>query len=111
MDLGPKKSEVQQSQNLILLLAVAWPETPIQACPLPAVPAGLSPGASHRLSLSQVDRPIPRVDCQQASAAVQLPVNLILANLSLSRNRHVEINMAITGVEIHIRRKIAGDLQ
>src|ERR1700733_13371726 len=54
------------------------------------------------LTLPQVDRSITGVNHQQISAAVQLAANLALTNLSFGRDRHVQIDVAIPGVQVYV---------
>jgi hypothetical protein len=40
---------------------------------------------------------------QQISAAVQLATDLIFTNLALSRDRHIQVDVAVSGVEVYVR--------
>src|SRR5579864_1068752 len=69
------------------------------------------PRFSYRLSFSQMNGAIAGTDCQQAAAAVELAVNIVLANLSFGRDRHVEIDVAVAGVQVNIGGEVTRDFQ
>jgi hypothetical protein len=69
------------------------------------------PCFSYRLSFSQMNGAVTGTNRQQAAAAVELATNIVLANLSFGRDRHVEIDVAVACVQVNIRGEVAGDFQ
>jgi hypothetical protein len=58
-----------------------------------------------------MNRSIARSDDQRTPATVELAVNFALANLALGGDRHIKIDMAITGVQVNVRRQFARDFK
>jgi hypothetical protein len=48
---------------------------------------------------------------QQISAAVQLATNFVLANLAFGGNRHVQVDVAVAGVQINVRCEVVGNFE
>src|SRR6266496_6105085 len=65
----------------------------------------------YRSTLPQMNRSISRVDRERVAAAIELAMNFILANLALGGNRHIEINVAVAGVQADIGGQFAGDFE
>src|SRR5271165_2823661 len=59
-----------------------------------------------QLDLPQADRPISGVNDQQISAAIQLAANFAFANLAFGRNWHVQVDVAVSGVQIDVGGQI-----
>ena len=58
-----------------------------------------------------MDRSISRSYGEQTATAVELAVNLVLSQLSLGRDRHIEVDVTVAGVQVDIRRQIVRNLQ
>src|SRR5579872_6667956 len=60
------------------------------------------------LRLLQPDRSIPGVNCQQFPATVDFAVNILLAKAAFNCDRHVDADMAVTGMQVHVGSKVVG---
>src|SRR5260370_40375311 len=58
-----------------------------------------------------MNRSISCMNGERVAAAVEFPVNFVLSNLSLSRDRHVEVDVAITGMQAYVGRKLTWNFQ
>src|SRR5579859_4416868 len=58
-----------------------------------------------------MDGAVPGADGEQAASAVDLAVDLVLANLAFCGYGHIEIDMAIAGVKVDVSGQIAGHFQ
>ena len=63
------------------------------------------------LSFSQMNGAVAGMDRQQAAAAIHLAMDFILANLSFRRDRHIEIDVAVAGVQVNIRGEVTRNFQ
>src|SRR5579863_7126809 len=63
------------------------------------------------LRLFNPDRAIASVDGEQVSAAVHFSMDILVADTSLHRNRHVHIDVTVAGVQVNVSGKVVGQLQ
>src|ERR1700730_19085348 len=54
------------------------------------------------LTFPQMDRSVARPDRHETSATIDLAADVVLTQLSFGRDRNVQIDMAVAGVQIHI---------
>src|SRR5712691_1373272 len=68
-------------------------------------------GNRSLLAFPQPDRSIPSMNQQQISAPVEFAANLVFANLAFGRYRHIEIDVAVAGVQIYVCGKVLWNFQ
>src|SRR5258708_35495987 len=57
------------------------------------------------LTLPQMDRSVSGPDRHEISATIDLAVDVIFTKLSLGCNRNFQIDVTVTGVQVHVGRQ------
>src|ERR1700681_3457974 len=58
-----------------------------------------------------MNRSVANADGQQAAPAVELAVDFVLTNLPFCSDGHVEIDVAVAGMQVYISRQFAWDFE
>src|SRR5579864_5203906 len=62
-------------------------------------------------ALPQVNRAIAGADDQRIAAAIELAAHFVFANLAFGCDGHIEIDVAVAGMQVHVGREVSGNFE